>query len=241
MKQYVKNYQMVGAIDTPSSQRANGDSASPKGLIFHALEDNDQPAAVLDIGFGAGTLGALIRTNAATAHWHVDGIDGFEPNCKNVQLFEKSIYRNVWCSLAQNLSSDLLGRYNLICLLDVIEHLDAESAKWLLRYLLTSMDDKAALFISTPLWFYPQQNVQDGDLEEHLIGVPASSMMALLPTHYAVNHPLVGGFIFRKKSLDYISFFQPTSDKSFSFEHGINVARAVGMRLEADICVTTGL
>ncbi|HRO57473.1 MAG TPA: methyltransferase domain-containing protein, partial [Nitrosomonas europaea] len=167
---------------------------------------------MLDIGFGAGKLGELIKSNLATAHWSVDGIDGFEANCHNIDLFEKKIYRNIWHGLAQDLPSDWLRSYQIICLLDVIEHLTADTAKWLLRTLLTHMGDDAFLFISTPLWFYPQDTMQQGDLEEHLIGIPATSMMALIPKIYSINSPLVGGFVLGKRSLDFIEFFQPTSD-----------------------------
>jgi hypothetical protein len=49
--------------------------------------------------------------------------------------------------------------------------------KNLLKSLLTHLHPDAYLLISTPLWFYLQDQAQDGDLEEHLIGVPASSMI----------------------------------------------------------------
>jgi hypothetical protein len=109
----------------------------------------------------------------------------------------------------------------------VIEHLNAETAKWLLRTLLSSMGENAFLFISTPLWFYPQHSQQSGDLEEHLIGVSAATMMALIPIMYAVNHPLIGGFVLGKRSLEFVEFFQPTTDKSFSFQRGSLLASAV--------------
>jgi hypothetical protein len=82
-------------------------------------------------------------------------------------------------------------------LLDVIEHLNIDSAKFLLFFLLLSLRNDALLFISTPLYFLPQASTA-GDLEEHLIGVPASSMMALQPlmySTYATEDLLVGSFI----------------------------------------------
>lgn len=115
-------------------------------------------------------------------------------------------------------------------MLDVIEHLDVDSAKWLLRTLLSSMNDHAFLFISTPLWFLPQDPIQDGDLEEHLIGIPATSMMALMPKLYAIDGPLVGGFILGKISLDYIDFFQPTSNKNFTLQKGLNIVNIINCK-----------
>ena len=204
-----------------------GDSSSPKAMIFHILKDNTQPVSVLDIGFGTGNLGRLIKSNPESTHWIVDGIDGWDVNCLNKTLIDQQIYRDIWHGLAQELPSDALAKYNIICLLDVIEHLNAETAKWLLRTLLTGMGDNSFLFISTPLWYYPQDQQQDGDLEEHLIGVPASSMMALIPEIYSISHPLVGGFVYSKKSLQFIEFFQPTSDKNFSYEMGLKILQSM--------------
>ncbi|QCP50985.1 class I SAM-dependent methyltransferase [Trinickia violacea] len=226
LKQIVENYSIITPLST-SDLNPRGASACPQNLIFHILNDNSQNVEILDIGFGTGNLGSLIKHYDKTAHWHVDGIDGFQPNCNNTQLFDQKIYRNVWHGLAQQLPSDLLRKYKIICLLDVIEHLSSDTAKWLLRTLLTSMGDESFLFISTPLWFWPQNHIQHNDLEEHLIGIPATSMMALMPTMYAVNHPLVGGFVFGKRSLDFIEFFQPTSDKNFSYERGVAIAEAI--------------
>ncbi|WP_156343588.1 hypothetical protein [Limnohabitans sp. 63ED37-2] len=66
-----------------------GDSASPKGMIFHILENNSDSVHVLDIGFGTGGLGRLIKSNNDTSHLSVDGIDGMEVNCLNKDLVEK--------------------------------------------------------------------------------------------------------------------------------------------------------
>ena len=234
LNQYVKNYEIVKEIGDCNGI-ASGASVSPKGIIFHILKDNTQAVEVLDIGFGAGSLGELVKSNLTTKHWSVDGVDGWEANCKNKALFDRSIYRNVWHGLAQDLSQERLAKYDIICLLDVIEHLTIDTAKFLLRTLLSNLGDDSYLLISTPLWFYPQNSQQSGDLEEHLIGVPASSMLSLCPVMYAVNHPLIGGFVFSKKSLDFVDFFHPLSDKSFSYEKGIKVANAVGLRIEPNI------
>jgi hypothetical protein len=226
LRQIVKDYEVIDPI-IGSTLLPGGESASPKELIFHIMKDNAANIEVLDIGFGKGGLGEMIKANAATAHWSVDGVDGFEGSCNNPELFARKLYRNVWHGMAQSIPSDRLAKYDILCLLDVIEHLTAETAKWLLRTLLSSMGEHSFLFISTPLWFYPQHSQQSGDLEEHLIGVPATSMMALIPMMYAVNHPLIGGFVLGKRSLEFVEFFQPTTDKSFSFQRGSLLASAV--------------
>ena len=234
MRQIINNYLSLKELKSLEGV-PNGYSASPKGMIFHILENNSDSVDVLDIGFGTGGLGRIVKSNTETSHWNVDGIDGWEANCINKELFEKNIYRNIWHGLAQELPSEVIKNYKIICLLDVIEHLSAETAKWLFRTLLASMSEDAFLFISTPLWFYPQNQHQDGDLEEHLIGVPASSMMSLIPVMYSISNPLVGGFVYGKKSLNYIEFFQPTSNKEFSYEMGLNIIKSLNMTAQNGI------
>jgi hypothetical protein len=234
LKQYVNEYQAINQQNECNGVVC-GNSASPKELIFHITDNNSSKVEVLDIGFGAGSLGELVKSNQQTKHWSIDGIDGWEANCSNKNLFDRSIYRNIWHGLAQELPHEILAKYDIICLLDVIEHLTADTAKFVLRTLLTSLGDKAHLLVSTPLWFYPQESNQKGDLEEHLIGVPASSMLSLCPVMYAVNYPLIGGFVFSKKSLDFIELFQPITSRSFSFLQGTMVAKAVGLQIEPNI------
>lgn len=49
---------------------------------------------------------------------------------------------------------------------------------------------------------------------------------------------LIGGFVLGKKSLDFIEFFQPTADKTFSFERGLALAYAVSCHLKPGEFVT---
>ena len=58
IKQQVSNYEVLAEFPL-SNLKPNGDSASPKEMIFHILPDNSQDVSILDIGFGAGTLGKL--------------------------------------------------------------------------------------------------------------------------------------------------------------------------------------
>ncbi len=238
MRQIVENYAVISELKKTECYPM-GNSASPKRMIFNILDDNSQSVEVLDIGFGTGDLGGIIKSNDETAHWSIDGIDGWETNCQNQDLFDKKIYNNIWHGLAQELPSEVLKKYKIICLLDVMEHLNPETAKWLFRTLLANMNDDAFLFVSTPLWFYPQNQQQDGDLEEHLIGVPVSSMMALIPIMYSISNPLIGGFVFKKRSLRYVDFFQPTTDKDFSLEMGLNIVKSLNIPAQPGVVYKT--
>lgn len=228
MQQIVKNYIKISELEVGNTT-PEGFSVAPKGLIFHILNSNDEMVDVLDIGFGIGQLAELIKNTSETMHWHVDGIDGFKANCSNQDLINKKIYRNIWYGYVQDLEQNDIKKYRIICLLDVIEHLSAETAKWMLRTLLTFMRDDAYLFVSTPLWFMPQGQLQSDDLEEHLIGIPISSMLGLIPVCYSLGDLLVGGFVYCKSSLKYIELFQPCTNKDFSLEMGMNVVRACGV------------
>jgi 2-polyprenyl-3-methyl-5-hydroxy-6-metoxy-1,4-benzoquinol methylase len=230
VRAYTKSY----TSEVDNTKTSAGDSASPKGMIFHILKQNKLPANVLDIGFGTGQLARLIKSNQETQHWEIDGIDGWEPNCKNSEIIEKRLYRNIWHGFAHELNYKL-DEYDIICILDVIEHLDSENAKWLIRSLFTHMNENAYLFISTPLWFYPQNQQQQDDLEEHLIGVPASSMMALSPVAYSINHPLIGGFVYKKSSIDLLEFFQPTMNRRFTIDKGLRIVKALNMNYQPGV------
>jgi len=234
MRQIVKDYSVIARLES-SKLNAEGNSVGPKTMIFYILDDNSSNIEVLDIGFGTGSMAQIIKNDPETGHWAVDGIDGWEANCNNASLFEKKVYRNIWHGLAQDIPAERLSEYKIICLLDVIEHLPADTAKQLLRLLLTGMGEDSYLFITTPLWYYPQDGQQEGDLEEHLIGVPATSMMALLPIMYSISSPLIGGFVLRKRSLDFIDLFHPTADKNFSLKRGLAITQAVGMNREPGI------
>ncbi|MBF0426408.1 MAG: methyltransferase domain-containing protein [Magnetococcales bacterium] len=228
MQPIVSNYEIVADIPAGDATFI-GDSSAEKSLIFSIFEDQAPEIQVLDIGFGRGTLGELIKSNPGTRHWQVDGIDGYAVTCRNVELFKKGYYRNIWHGQAQEMTQARMQGYDVLCLLDVIEHLTSDEAKALLRRLLASLRAGAYLFISTPLWFYPQGQQQAGDLEAHRIGVPAASMMALLPRMYTISRSFVGNFVYDRQSLDYVDHFHPVADPAFSLEQGVNVALAVGM------------
>ncbi len=68
MQQIISNYEPISAIKK-YAQIPMGTSSSPKGMIFHILNDNSDDASVLDIGFGAGGLCEFINQTTATTHF----------------------------------------------------------------------------------------------------------------------------------------------------------------------------
>ncbi|MFZ2649623.1 MAG: class I SAM-dependent methyltransferase [Burkholderiaceae bacterium] len=222
------------AADLPAANHPfNGNSMAAKDIVKHVFADNRGVRTVLDIGFGVGELARIVKADPTTRHWHVDGIDGFEETCRNAELFNKGWYRNVWHGLAQDIAPGQLAAYDLLCLFDVIEHLDAITAKQLLKTLLEALGPNGRLVLSTPLWFYPQDHNRDGDLEEHLIGVPGRSMLAMQPAMYLISSQfLIGNFVFTKESLRHLDQFQPTTDRSFGLRQGLAHLAELGVQAD---------
>ncbi len=241
MRQSVENYKIIADLP-PGDFPAEGSSVGKKEIIHYAFADNAPTRTVLDIGFGTGHLGSLIKKNPETTHWQVDGIDGFYNNCCNVKLFDKSYYRNIWHGLAQDIPNKQLSDYDVICLFDVIEHLEPEPAKELLRHILSNLGDKSLFIISTPLFFWPQGHINEGDLEEHLIGVPAQSLLLLSPLKYYIDSTfLIGTFILSRKSLESLDFFEPTKDQNFNMEAGRRHLDALGiLAKDTLVCAVPG-
>ncbi len=231
----VENYQLIEPIPE-GDYRFGGDSIGFKEIVRHIPEDKTRRITLLDIGFRLGTLGEIVKNNNETCHWEIDGIDGYLTACRNQALFEKKYYRNIWHGLASSIPQSQLKTYDIICLFDVIEHLDAPDAKELLRSLLESLSEHSVLALSTPLWFYPQDQQNDGDLEEHKIGVPPSALFSLNPRMYHI-HPrfLVGTFVFTRESLAHIDAFSPTTDKSYDIDRGLAELRRLGMHADGNV------
>jgi hypothetical protein len=228
----VQNYEIVEAIP-PGNYNFTGDSVGLKEIVAHIPIEKSKNINILDIGFGLGDLGRIVKSNPATSHWHIDGIDGFLDACCNVELFQKRLYRNIWHGLALDIPADVLQSYDLICLFDVIEHLDVELAKQLLADLLGALGPNSRLVLSTPLFFWPQSQQHEGDLEEHKIGVPAASLLGLSPLMFHI-HPkfLVGTFVFSNQSIAHLGNFAPVADKGFDLDAGFRHLHSLGIKAD---------
>ncbi len=229
----VENYEIVADVIAPPGYQFVGSSSSAKPIIPELFGAADRNISVLDIGFGTGHLGAVVKNDPRSRHWKVDAIDGFYRTCCNVPLFEARVYRNVWHGLVQELDREMLASYDLICFFDVIEHLDVELAKQVLVDILTGMKSSCKLAIGTPLWYLLQGHAEEGDLEPHLCGIPVTSFLDLKPTLYSVSpHYLVGTFILEKSSLDHIDKFRPTADRTFNEAAGRTLVEQYGLVID---------
>lgn len=221
MKKIVDDYKII--TDIPSGDyKFGGNSIGLKGIVEFVPTSKASNQTILDIGFGIGDLARIVKSNPEISHWHIDGIDGFYDTCCNVELFKKGLYRNIWHGLAQEMPPDQLRRYDMICLFDVIEHLEVDAAKAFMAELLAALGENSRLIVSTPLWFWLQSQQHPGDLEEHRCCIPAQSLFMLDPVMYFINSKyLIGTFVYTRKSLERIAYFRPITDKKFDYEAGM--------------------
>jgi len=111
------------------------------------------PDSVLDIGIGFGKYGFLAREyldiyefRYQRNEWRIR-IDGIEIFSKYIDELQRLIYDNIYIGDALD-GLKRLGNYDLILLIDVIEHLEKERAKQLLK--LVGEKSKTAL-VATPI------------------------------------------------------------------------------------------
>jgi hypothetical protein len=97
------------------------------------------PKSVLDIGVGFGTYGFLAREyldvwsiSDEYGNWktRIDGIEVFE---QYITVIQKSIYNNIYIGNATNILERINYNYDLILIIDVLEHFDYHEGHKLLE------------------------------------------------------------------------------------------------------------
>ncbi len=111
-----------------------------------------EPEKVLDIGIGFGKYGFLIyeRLNL----WYTDNlknkrvaIDGIEAFSDYISAIQKNIYDTIYIDEALNAFKNISKTYDLILLIDILEHFTREEGEELIRQCLLNGRN---LIVSTP-------------------------------------------------------------------------------------------
>lgn len=118
-----------------------------------------KPKTVLDIGFGRGKYGFLLREYYSRILERVDGLDVFEPY---VTPLQKLIYDNIYIANALDMEDPM--QYDLYLIIDVLEHWPRERAYALLDKLVT----KGKVIISTPRSIGEQGAEFGNEWERHI-------------------------------------------------------------------------
>lgn len=130
----------------------------------------ERPQSILDIGVGFGKYGVLLREAFDVPYyrytketWQVqlDGVEAFE-NYKNPihdYVYNKIYYQPIEECL------DSLGKYDVILMIDILEHFDKETGKMLLQKLVSHANK--AIILSTPVKPSAQTEYLGNTFEAH--------------------------------------------------------------------------
>lgn len=129
-----------------------------------------QPSTILDVGVGFGKYGMLIREvldlpfeRYYKNQWRikVDGVEAFKDYRNPIHDY---VYNTIFYGDIQKLHHQL-PKYDLVLLIDVLEHFTKEEGKNVLRSLLEHTNK--ALLVSTPLYPAYQTEYIGNRFEEH--------------------------------------------------------------------------
>lgn len=138
-------------------------------IIIHVIR-RLRPLSLLDIGVGFGKYGFLAReyleiwgSNNDYGHFSVR-IDGVEPFKSYITPCHSFIYDNIYNVDALTFVKKQTTEYDLVLLIDVLEHLEKEKGKVLISSLL---ENNRNVLISTPKVFHKQDAVYQNPYEVH--------------------------------------------------------------------------
>ena len=132
--------------------------AGKANILKYILENIDKNAKILDVGFGSGVYGKLLR---AFYYQNIDGVDVYSENIKEMGL--DLIYDTIFIENILDFDFDF---YNLIIMGDVLEHIDLESSKKLLSKFIN--ENKCDHIIISIPYEYEQEEVYGNKYEKHL-------------------------------------------------------------------------
>ena len=140
--------------------KIRGSSGDVGKTIFldWVLNNVDRNEKILDVGFGGGVYGKILK---AFYYEHIDGVDVWPENINEMGL--NFIYDN---NFIENVLDFQFERYDLIIMGDVLEHMSLEDSKNLLNKF---TNGKAAkLFIQVPYMYENHHEWQGNPYEVHI-------------------------------------------------------------------------
>ncbi len=143
------------------------------------------PQSVLDIGVGFGKYGVLCREylelwDGREDYHHflrrIDGIEAFEDYLTPLHSY---IYNHVYIGSAQDVIKTIKTSYDLVLLIDVLEHLSEAKGKALIEYILRH---HRGILISTPKDIGHQDDAFGNEHEQHVSQWTLRSLRAFGPS-----------------------------------------------------------
>lgn len=128
-----------------------------------------KPKSILDIGTGFGKYGVLCREylelwDGRQKYEFTRRIDGVEVFGKYITPLHKFVYNNIFSEDIIELIDRLDFKYELVLLIDVLEHFNKDQGKWLLE---TILSKSTGILVSTPKNPSPQKDAFDNIYETH--------------------------------------------------------------------------
>lgn len=130
---------------------------------------NEKPKSILDVGIGFGKYGMLSREildigneNYYKKDWKIiiDGIEGFKSYKNPIHEY---VYNKIFYGLVQNIYNNIEKKYDLIMMIDILEHFDKEVGGKIINGLLKKCK---SLLISVPA-IPAKQSYLNNELETH--------------------------------------------------------------------------
>jgi hypothetical protein len=144
-----------------------------------------KPKSILDVGIGYGKYGMLAREYLDYAHFRrrdilIDGIEGFGEYIQDGQRF---YYDNIFIGDALSLLPTL-GKYDIILLLDTLEHFTKEDG---LQILKDCQLHATHVLVATPIEIEPQGAVYGNEFEHHRFQWNKRDLISFAPVTFFKN------------------------------------------------------
>lgn len=168
-----------------------------------------KPKSILDIGIGYGKYGMLAREYLDHAHFKkrsvlIDGIEGFD---EYVQEGQRFYYDHIFVGDALALLPSL-GDYEMILILDVLEHFTKEEGIQILKICQTKAKH---IIIATPHNMGFQDAVFGNEFERHRFQWIKEYLLPFKPIAFFKNPDTLFALLGKesssvKKEIDYLNF-----------------------------------